>query len=345
MRVRTAKTLAERIDLNYFKHARGLRRWRYVLSAAVPLAAVLWVSAYAAAGSRTPYSPGPVSTAHAFAEMRCEVCHTGSTVTAKFRSHTTDTACLTCHDGPAHAANQTPAPACAACHQEHQGRVTIARTDERFCLDCHAGLTTTQGEPKVAKAVGTFGVNHPEFAAVRAGAQDPARLRFNHAVHMKDDLRGPRGPEKLECATCHRPERRGASRGAKGPDTTGLMAPVTYQQNCASCHPLFFDERLEQAAPHARPAEVRAFVQQALAAYIRDNPADISKPDSAFRRVPLNFPRPPEPPARDAAEWVSRRAAADERLRWKKACVECHEYHDWTKSHRITPPYSLTDFK
>ena len=343
MRVRTAKTLAERIDLNYFKHARGLRRWRYVLSAAAPLVVILWVSAFAAAGSRAPYSPGPVSTAHAFAEMRCEVCHTGSAATAKFRSHTTETACLTCHDAPAHAVNQGAAPACAACHQEHQGRVTMARTEERFCLDCHADLKTTTAEPKVARQVGTFAVNHPEFAAVRAGAQDPARLRFNHAVHMKEDLRGPRGPEKLECARCHTPERGRAGRGAKGPDTTGLMTPVTYQQNCASCHPLFFDERREQAAPHAGPAEVRAFVRQALAAYIRDNPADISKPDSAFRRVPLNFPRPPEPPARDAAEWVSRRAAADERLLWNKTCVECHEVESPQATPAALPVYAASN--
>jgi hypothetical protein len=26
-------------------------------------------------------------------------------------------------------------------------------------------------------------------------------------------------------------------------------------------------------------------------------------------------------------------------------CFECHQYHDWTKSHPVTPSYSLTDFK
>ena len=103
------------------------------------------------------------------------------------------------------------------------------------------------------------------------------------------------------------------------------MAPVTYEAHCASCHPLFFDERIEQEAPHAKPEVVRAFVQQTLAAYIRAHPEDIAKPDTAFRRVPLNFPRPPEPPARNAPEWVGRRAAADERRLWDKTCVECHE--------------------
>src|SRR5476651_993598 len=102
MRVRTAKQLAERIDLNYFKHSRGLTRWRILLSAALPIVALLWVAGFAATGSRRPYSAGPVSSAHAFAEMRCEVCHTGAAAPAGFRAHTTDTACRTCHDAPAH---------------------------------------------------------------------------------------------------------------------------------------------------------------------------------------------------------------------------------------------------
>ena len=436
MRVRTAKQRAQRIDLNYFKHARGLKRWRVLLSLALPLAALLWVTAYAAAGSRAPYSAGPVSRAHAFAEMRCEVCHKGATATAGFRAHTTDTACLTCHDAPAHAVNQTTTPGCATCHQDHRGRVQLARMDDGFCVECHGELKTAQGPPKVAAAVSGFPSGHPEFAAVKAGG-DPGRVRFNHSVHLKDSLRGlpagasaeagPKGAEKLECVSCHKPEVGRAGANTRGPATTGLMAPINFEQNCARCHPLFFDERIEQAAPHVDPVKVRAFVQQALLGYIREHPRDISMPDSAFRRVPLNFPRPPEPPARNAQEWVERRAAADERLLWNKTCAECHDsaseqptsaglpayaqtnltkhwmpratfdhtphlmvtcaschrgveastktsdvllpnqsvcatchaasqrtesrcfechqYHDWKKSHPVTPSYSLTDFK
>lgn len=324
MRVRTAKTLAERIDLHYFKRAHGMRRWRILLSAAAPLAALLWVAALTASGSRTAYSPGPVSAAHAFAEKRCEVCHASSAGPQTFRSHTTDTACLACHDGPAHAPNQVSTPACASCHQEHRGRVQLAKTGAEFCVDCHGDLKTTNGDPKVAKQVGAFPAKHPEFAAVRTGTSDPARVRFNHAVHNKADLRGPNGPERLACTTCHAPEAMPAVRGAKRPAATGVMTPVTYQQNCARCHPLFFDERLDRVTPHAEPAVVRGFVRQALADYIRANPDDITKPEAGLRRVPLNFPRPPEPPARNADEWIARRAAADERLLWNKTCVECH---------------------
>jgi predicted CXXCH cytochrome family protein len=328
MRVRTAKKLAQRIDLYYFKHAHGMRRWRILLSIALPIAAVIWVSGLAAAGSRRAYSAGPVSSAHAFAETKCEACHGGGRAAAvpppMFRAHTTDAACLTCHDAPAHAANQTAPPGCAACHGEHRGRVQLARTDDRRCVDCHGSLHTAQGDPKVARQVREFPAGHPEFAAVKAGTQDPAHLQFNHAVHMKDTLRGPGGPEKLECATCHKPEVARTASPGKRPQRTGLMSPITYQENCARCHPLFFDERIDQAAPHAKPDAVHSFVQQALLTYIRNNPNDINTPDTAFRRVPLNFPRPAEPPARNAQEWVIRRLAADERLLWNKTCAECH---------------------
>jgi predicted CXXCH cytochrome family protein len=357
MRVRTAKQRAQRIDLNYFKHVHGLKRWRMLLSLALPAAALLWVSALAAAGSRTPYSPGPVSSAHAFAETRCEACHTGSNSPRgprpedprpgdprdprgprpndprpddprgprPFRAHTTDAACMACHDAPAHAVNETTPQDCATCHQEHRGRVQLSKTNDGFCIECHGDLKTRGGAAAIAQAVGAFPSSHPEFAAAKAGARDPGRLRFNHAVHLKDSVRGPKGPETLECASCHKAEIARTSGNLKGPATTGLMAPVTYEQNCTSCHPLFFDERIEQAAPHVKPETVRTFVQQALTAYISQNPGDITRPDSAFRRVPLNFPRPPEPPARSAQEWVERRVAADERLLWNKTCAECHE--------------------
>ena len=432
MRVRTAKQRAQRIDLNYFKHAHGLKRWRIMLSLALPIAAILWVSAVATAGSRLSYSAGPVSSAHAFAEMRCAVCHTGSVDPRRprdgrpvFRAHTSDAACLACHDAPAHAVNQTPPQACATCHQEHRGRVRLSQTNDAFCTECHGDLKTTHGDPAVARRIGAFPDAHPEFTAVKS-AQDPGRLRFNHAVHLKDGLRGPTGPEKLDCAGCHMPQLAGTIARGKRPATTGLMAPVNFPQQCARCHPLFFDERIDAPAPHEKPAVVRAFVQQALATYIREHPADISKPDSAFRRVPLNFPRPPEPPARNAQEWIARRIAADERILWNKTCAECHDrdsaqpleaglpsyapsnvtkrwmpraafdhtphlmvkcqgchaaegstktsdvllpnqatcatchapgrgaetrcfechaYHDWSKTHPVTPSYSLTDFK
>ena len=103
------------------------------------------------------------------------------------------------------------------------------------------------------------------------------------------------------------------------------MAPVTYQAQCARCHPLFFDERIDRQAPHDTPERVRASVQESLTDYIRQNPTDLTRPGNEVRRVPLNFPRPVEAPARTPREWVARRGAFDERILWDKTCAECHE--------------------
>lgn len=321
MRIRTAKRLAQRIDLNYFKQAHGLRRWRFVLSVAVPVAALAWLATYAVAGNRKPYSAGPVSRAHAFAEMKCEVCHLRDT---GFRAHVSERSCVACHDAPPHAANQTTPPGCATCHQEHRGRVELARVSDRFCVDCHADVRTTSGPVTIVKRVGGFPSAHPEFAAVRNGARDPGGLKFNHAVHVTPDgVRGPQGVERLACAACHTPEI--AGRRGKRTLTTGLMSPPSYADACARCHPLYFDELIDRRAPHDRPAVVREFVRRALDDHIAQHPEDISRTAGGVRRVPLNFPRPPEPPARTAAEWAARRLAADERLLWNKTCAECHE--------------------
>jgi len=315
MRTRSAKKLAQRIDLEYFKHAGGMRRWRTLLSVLAPVAGLLWLGGMAAAGSRAPYSSGPVSAAHAFVEMKCETCHLRDT---SFRAHVTENACLTCHDAPAHLNRENSSgknfPACAECHREHEGRGALARTDDARCVDCHAGS-------RVMPA-GRFPQDHPEFAVMRGGATDPGTLKFNHAVHAKADLRGPDGPETLECASCHKPKiARDASRGST---VTGLMASITYETQCARCHTLAFDPRLDAAAPHEEPAAVRRFVTESLRAYIAANPAAVAERDEPARRLPLNFPPDPAPQPRSAAEWVSRRAARAEQYLWTKGCADCH---------------------
>jgi predicted CXXCH cytochrome family protein len=338
MRIRTAKQRAQRIDLNYFKQSRGLRRWRILLSIAVPIAALLWVVGLAAAGSRRAYSAGPVSSAHAFAEKRCEVCHARRASSTGFRVHTSDAACLSCHDAPAHYTRSGPmppgmeAPACASCHQEHRGRVRLAQTDDRLCLDCHRGAHTSSSEPQAIAALsGSFPSGHPEFAVFRNKTMDPTGLHFSHAAHLKKEgVRGSRGIEQLQCVSCHRPEidRTLGKRVIR----TGLMAPVSYTTDCARCHPLFFDERIDDVVPHPRTdaageqLAVRTYMQRALTLYIHDHADEISKTDAAVRRVPLNFPRAIEPPARSADEWVARRLEADERIMWNKTCAECHQF-------------------
>src|SRR5687768_11098802 len=245
MRIRTAKKLAQRIDLSYFKRPHPLRRWRTLLSITAPVIGLVWLGSMAVAGSRAPYSSGPLSPAHAFAEMKCETCHVRDN---NFRAHVTDTACTTCHDGPPHptmapaaaAARAVQAPACATCHREHQGRVALSATRDAMCVDCHSG--STRAASQRAEAI-SFPGDHPAFTTEQ-NAVDPGTIKFNHQVHAKADLRGPNGPETLACTTCHQPQMLAGR--AHRPMQTGLMKPIEYEQQCARCHQLRSEEHTSE---------------------------------------------------------------------------------------------------
>jgi hypothetical protein len=69
--------------------------------------------------------------------------------------------------------------------------------------------------------------------------QDRGRLRFNHALHLRDsgvmDARGMTHKLRDNCTSCHEPTEDGR-----------YMQPIRYENHCASCHPLVFDPGLVQ---------------------------------------------------------------------------------------------------
>lgn len=298
-----------------------------LLSIAAPALGLLWLGSMAMAGSRAPYSSGPVSSAHAFTERKCEACHQRDD---SFRAHVGDKACLTCHAGPAHPpsppsgasarqAAPVSGPGCATCHREHQGRVRLAAAvPDGTCVECHADLPHVTSD--IHRSVEAFPSDHPEFAVLREG-KDPGAVRFNHEVHVKGDLRGPSGPETLACTSCHQPKL--SRTGGAGTRVDNMMASVTFDRQCARCHPLFFDARLDVTAPHAQPKVVWPFVDQALRDYITAHPQAITERDQPDRRLPLNFPREPEPVVRNADEWVQTRAIRAKTY-LTRACAYCH---------------------
>jgi hypothetical protein len=332
-RTRTAKALAQRIDLNYFKRPHPFRRLKLILSIAVPAAVLLWLGGNAAGGSKAPYSSGPVAASHQVFGDKCERCHV--TQVRAFRAHVTDNMCVSCHDAPQHKSNQTFTPACASCHVEHRGAVRLAATADRDCEQCHRDLNSTTGRLTVAKTVGAFndahlrrgfgGQAHPEFVAKRDGFKDAAVLKFNHEVHMKADLRGPKGATQLECATCHTAA--AAAPVAARSRRTDNMAPIRYARDCASCHPLFFDPLIDAVAPHDTPEKVHAMVTQSLREFIAENPAQIGRPDPVRGRIPVNFPEAMRP-VRSTGDWIEARTENVERLLWSKTCAECHTIVD-----------------
>jgi hypothetical protein len=307
-RIRTTKKLAQRINLDYFKTLHGIPRWRRILSGVFVIAGLAWLGWHAVAGSPKPYNAGPLARPHALLGQNCAACHVSQ---AGYRNTATDQACLGCHDGPIHHADQTFSPSCSNCHVEHQGSLRLASTSDRACTQCHANLTTTRGRSQFASNIRGFDDSHPEFAVLRPGASDPGTIKFNHRVHLKEDLRGPNEPVQLQCADCHRLP--GADRSYK--------EPINYQKDCASCHALQFDRRISEPALHAEPGVILDWIRGLLTAYIAAHPEEIPLVDEPDKRLPS---RPPQPPARNAAEWVQQRMADAQLLLWRKSCKECH---------------------
>ena len=350
-RTRTTKKLAQRIDLNYFKRATPLKRARLWLSVLFPLLALVWISWHGFSGDRRVYSSGRMSKAHAVLEKECAVCHLQTA--GAFSAKAADTACLACHDGPIHHANQPFAPACTDCHSEHRGRVTLTATSNQSCAQCHGGLKTRGGAPLYEAHIESFEEGHPQFAALRGDAHDPGSIKLNHAIHMKPIRRGPTGPiVQLECGNCHRPtsvdvdltyadpKYRAATVSYKESDEvlpvhtsvlmaprpiTGreLMAPVKFANACASCHLLTFDKRFDDGVPHDKPEVVHAFLVKKFQDYISAHPADVRVVRDPGRDL-TGKPLAPTVRLLTPTQWVAERIAEDEDLLWRKTCKQCH---------------------
>ena len=355
-RLRTTKKLAQRIDLNYFKRATPFKSAKLWLSVLVPLLALVWIAWHGATRDSHVYSSGRMSEAHAVLEKQCAACHVQKA--GEFSSKAADAACLACHDGPVHHAEELKAavPACATCHMEHRGRVNINAVSEQSCTECHANLKVTTGAVAYATHIHSFEDGHPEFAALRDAKKDPATIALNHAIHMKPIRRGPNGPTvQLECADCHR-----ASASATAttewkyadaryvaanvtyktdvellPPATGtltsphqtsgreLMAPVKFAPACAGCHLLTFDKRFEDGVPHDTPEIVHAFVVKKFQDYITAHPSELRVPRDPSRDLTGKIIAP-EVRVLSPSQWVVERTADAEKLLWRKTCKQCH---------------------
>jgi hypothetical protein len=275
-RTRTTKKLAQRIELNYFKRAYPILRWRRILSIAAAALCVAWLGWGGLTGKQSAFNAGPLAHAHVLLTNNCSTCHVS---TGDFGTKVTETACLACHNAPIHQAKQNFRPACASCHVEHQGAFRLAATSDSSCTQCHSSLKITDGTTRFATSISSFNEGHPEFAAVRPGhAPDPGTIKLSHQVHLRSDLKGPNGPVQLQCVDCH-----------------GMTSRTPrYAQHCASCHPLVFDSRFADPAPHQDTKTVHDFV---VRKYTETG---------------------------NSKTWVAQRVEEAERLLWQKSCKECH---------------------
>ena len=210
------------------------------------------------------WSSGPISNAHRLIGMNCESCHRVPFEPVR------DVECKTCHKMSEHA-HVLPAvfrdhPAlekrCAECHLEHKGGQHPFVNGNAECSRCHANpgiFPKGTSHPKVQ----SFD-SHPEFRVstvkflpneerevirtiLGKDASDSTRLAFGHKLHLEAGLRGlPSDKKSLRCDDCH-------SLAVNRRE----MIPVSFAKQCASCHPLGFDERLpEKTVPHGDPAAV-----------------------------------------------------------------------------------------
>lgn len=344
-RTRTTKKLAQRIDMDYFKRRHPLRRWRFLLSVALPALALAYLAWQAVRGDRRVYSAGTLAPAHAVLTRQCAACH--ATQAGFFSEQTADQKCIACHDGAIHHSAQTFTPSCASCHAEHRGAIRLAATSDAACTQCHANLTTRGSARQFTRTIASFADGHPEFAVLRSGHGDPGTIQLNHYRHLQSNLLGPKGPVQMVCADCHRPPADAnqpwpygdaqnriaaapavAATSAK-PDplasaaARAYMAVPTYARTCAACHTLQFDKSLPDGVPHDTPEVIHTFVVAKLHAYIAEHAADLRVPrdptrDLPEKLIPSDF-RVLTPP-----EWVAERTAEDEALLWRKTCKQCH---------------------
>lgn len=358
-RIRIAKTIAQRIDKDYFKKLQGFRRWQVLLSIVVVLVAAGWLLAERARGRSRVYSSGPVSSAHALVGQNCAVCHVRR---AAFSAKVEDKACLACHDAPAHNAKQTFTPACADCHLEHRGKFKMAATRDAGCTQCHSQLQVREGTAKYhVNITGFDGHKHPEFLAMRDGQFDPGTVNLNHYAHLQPTLRGPNSAVQMQCNDCHRPNGRNepwpyalsASQpaGAQSDNSAAAdlqspkrsfakagsghyMVPIKYADQCAACHALQFDPFINDPAPHGDTKKVRSFVETKIRQLVSEHPELVHRPITAGYGDEIEATRNYLRPTRDyitlpakpttAANWAEQRIELAERLLWKKDCRVCH---------------------
>jgi ssDNA-binding Zn-finger/Zn-ribbon topoisomerase 1 len=338
-RIRTAKTLAQRIlDLDYFKKPHPLRRWRWLLSVAAPVAGLLWLVAAGVSGWQKPYTSGPLSRSHAFIGGRCQVCH--ATTLGFFSKKVRDEACAACHDGPQHHASQLYTPTCGSCHGEHTGAAQLSLVADKACTQCHSDLRVRQGKAPFLPVSG-FPGGHPQFRPLRPGNGDPGTVKLNHLVHLKKDLKGPSGPVQMDCSDCHRPpawageswpysvaglqaaQASAPNSAEAGPEenSRAFMAPISYPKHCAACHVLNFDPRFTESAPHDKPQVVHDFLVKKFTDYLAAHP-DAWHDDTPWVQ---RTPREELPaPARTPQEWLVHRVGESERLLFHMTCKQCH---------------------
>ncbi len=285
--------------------------------------------------SRGQWESGPLAASHHFFGRECTTCHEGGFSSVR------DQACRACHQTtPGHAdpkkfdMSLLGDDRCAFCHRDHNGVDALVRADQELCSDCHKALSTHGDQLPKQLDVADFGSDHPAFvvtlpqwnaagqyapvraALATAGIKETSGLKFPHDTHLNEDgIRGPNGDEKLDCASCHRPEAGGAR-----------IQAISFESDCQRCHLLTFSVRgADRQVQHGKVAEVGFSVQEFFAREALEGGFDqVDAPTVVrVRRRPGQSVTPQE--RAEALTWARDQATTTlDRLFDGQACSECH---------------------
>jgi predicted CXXCH cytochrome family protein len=304
-------------------------------------------------------NPGPVSRAHQNFGDDCRACHEQPFIQVQ------DRACIACHKSikehvpvadltglKGHAFRDTR---CAECHRDHKGIQMAPRSQEQ-CADCHRDVTAVAAKAKSGK-VTDFADGHPEFRLTLLDANKPdaapnrvrmttppskemverSNLKFDHKLHMDPaGVRDPNGrmdpagmrdaqgrPTVLKCSTCHQ-----IAEGGR------LIAPISMEKNCQSCHSLAFEPKItSRQVVHGDEAQIATMLREFYARLVLgDVPPDVSPPLDLPRMRPgaeLAFPE-----RLQAMQIADQKAnmVLRELFDTRKVCVTCHEVSKTTGS-------------
>ena len=281
------------------------------------------------------WSTGEISGSHKFIGNDCSVCH------EKPFQQVKNNVCTSCHndvgqhvepDGHPDMTSITQAN-CQSCHKEHQGNMSIVRSDQKFCADCHIKIEKIASNSGL-KNVSDFGKNHPQFRATvitdatkglsqRVSLDDinppkeNSNLYFPHDVHMREKgvFVATTGETKaLQCADCHT-------------QVGQNFMPIRMDEHCSDCHILNFDaDRPSRLLPHADFKSVKLSLREfysdlALRGYIEERKVD----QSIKRRRPGNESKVSEEQKYQALEWAEMKSKRIiRRITNKSACGSCH---------------------
>jgi predicted CXXCH cytochrome family protein len=309
------------------------------------------------------WSPSPRAGSHA-GDAACQTCHAGPAHHASQLSRDVPS-CAECHRD--HRGRDVSLLAmgdsvCTSCHGD------LSRHRDPGAGPIHTAESVTR--------FGAEPTEHPGFKLPPGvPGPDSGRIKFSHARHMASGLTlEPKGkpftfsslkstvdrlrygytdgrendPIQLRCESCHRLDVAGSAGISQGTSGTAMprssgdsMLPVTYENDCRTCHPLAFDPGdPEREVPHGlKPGKVVDLLKQFyLAQAAKDDPALLRRfvPQQPIPGRPSNGGNVSVEEAVNDKTLVALKrlfgAAVEERVRKEQGipqgrggCVECHE--------------------